>query len=946
PSDDPTTELPDDPTQIVVGNLPLLYAQKTVAIHQDYGTPGILDPGDVLRYTIAINNFGAIAATGVQLKDVVPPDTTYNRDSARLNGAPLPPDNGTLPLIPGLAVQSPDHPGVGIISPGETAVVTFEARVNDGVETGTEISNQGTVHATGLPDKLTDSDGVIDNGDQPTRIWVGAGQWLTITNQVAVVGGGPALAGGQLEYTLRVTNVGSLPALRVRIIDDLNPTQDDPSPDDPSPGDLTTYVDGSCTLDGAPVAATHADGVLMVDYGSLAGDLPSTDSAVVRFRVLIKTGLDIGATITNSGRVTWNDPPQTTLPAIVAIDVGGMPGAAALNGHVWHDANLDRELPADGETCLADWTVTLLRNGQPVISVTTDTTGAYSLGGLIPNAGTHQMYELRFIAPGAGPHTAAMGWGDSRDSGDSRFTDLPQGIGGIAVTSGSNLQGMNLPLWPNGAVYNSVARVGVAGARLQLLDAASGEALSASCFDDPVQQGQVTAADGFYKFDLNFSQDDCPPGGAYRIKVVSPKTGFLEAPSNIIPPASHAGTAPFIVSACPGSSEDAVPDTAEYCEATTQTTVPPQAVLPGADDTRYYLHLVLNNGMVPGHNQVFNNAIPIDPVLDGAVAITKVAAALHVTRGDLVPYTITVTNIFGAPLHGMSIVDRFPAGFKYVAGSARLDDTPVEPQVNGLTLTWPGLTLLYNQTYTLQLLLVVGAGVSEGDYVNRAKVFSPALAAAVSGEATATVRVIPDPDFDCTDIIGKVFDDRNRDGRQDEGEKGLQGVRVVTVQGLIATTDAHGRYHITCAAVPDQDRGSNFILKLDERSLPSGYRLTTENPRVQRVTRGKMARFNFGATIHRVVRMDIADGVFEPKTTNLRLQWTPKIDQLVEELKLAPSVLRLSYLADTEREGLVNRRLDALKQEIVRLWDGAGGGYPLSIETEVFWRRGRPFNGR
>ena len=57
-----------------------------------------------------------------------------------------------------------------------------------------------------------------------------------------------------------------------------------------------------------------------------------------------------------------------------------------------------------------------------------------------------------------------------------------------------------------------------------------------------------------------------------------------------------------------------------------------------------------------------------------------------------------------------------------------------------------------------------------------------------------------------------------------------------------------------------------------------------------------MIRFNFGATIHRVVRIDIADGVFEPKTSELRLQWKPRIDQLLEELRRAPSVLRLSYL--------------------------------------------------
>ena len=201
------------------------------------------------------------------------------------------------------------------------------------------------------------------------------------------------------------------------------------------------------------------------------------------------------------------------------------------------------------------------------------------------------------------------------------------------------------------------------------------------------------------------------------------------------------------------------------------------------------------------------------------------------------------------------------------------------------------------------------------------------------------MRVIPDPDFDCTDIIGKVFDDANANGYPDPGEKGLPGVRAVTARGLIATTDEYGRFHITCAMVPDEDRGSNFILKLDDRTLPTGYRVTSENPQVQRATRGKMLRFNFGATIHHVVSMDIADGVFEPKSTKLRMQWQPRIGLLLKELRKAPSVLRLSYLGDTENEGLVEERLKALKKEITGKWDG---GYPLTIETEVFWRRGSP----
>jgi hypothetical protein len=142
--------------------------------------------------------------------------------------------------------------------------------------------------------------------------------------------------------------------------------------------------------------------------------------------------------------------------------------------------------------------------------------------------------------------------------------------------------------------------------------------------------------------------------------------------------------------------------------------------------------------------------------------------------------------------------------------------------------------------------------------------------------------------------------------------------------------------------VPNESRGSNFILKLDDRSLPSGYRVTTENPRVQRLTRGKMAKFNFGATIHHVVRLDVADGVFEPGSTTMRPQWQSRIPLLITELQKAPAVLRIAYLADVEAEGLVHDRLAALKALIAERWEALDCCYRLTLESEVYWRRGAP----
>ena len=101
-------------------------------------------------------------------------------------------------------------------------------------------------------------------------------------------------------------------------------------------------------------------------------------------------------------------------------------------------------------------------------------------------------------------------------------------------------------------------------------------------------------------------------------------------------------------------------------------------------------------------------------------------------------------------------------------------------------------------------------------------------------------------------------------------------------------------------------------------------------------------RVNFGASIHRVVGLDIADAVFEPDSTVIRHQWRGRIGLLLEELKKAPAVLRLSYVADVEKESLVEHRIDAVKEQIMTAWEDQNCCYELVIEPEVFWRLGAP----
>lgn len=922
PSDDPRTPVANDPTRDVVGNAPLLYAEKAVALQVDANGNGAVDPGDTLQYTLRIHNTGAVPATGVVLQDEVPPHTTYVAASTRLNGAMVNDVAGGSPLLLGVAV--------GEIPRGGMAAVQFNVTVDAGTANGTLIENQANVRSAELPDLMTDGDGNPSTGPEPTVVVVGPAQALTIGKQVAVVGGGAALPGVEIEYLISVRNVSTVPASHVRIVDDL-------------PAQLA-YVPGSATLNGSTAGVTVTGNSIVADYTALNGPLNPGATATVRLRARIANGLAIGVRVNNIATVSWNDPAQAA-SASVGFDIGGMPGVGTLGGRVWHDADFDKVAEA-GERLLQGWSVELVRNGRSERTVTTDADGNWQMGGVSPNVGAPRIgtitaaaagdqLELRFTAPGAVATTAKLG------IADSSFSNELQRIHAMVVQPGGVLGNLNLPIEPNGVVYESMNRGNVAGARVRLLDA-GGSALPSACFNDPVQQDQTTLPYGYYRFDLNFADPACPAAGAYVVQVAPPSADYLSEVSALIPPTTGVATAAFDVSTCPSGMSDAIPGTTERCEAQPSEFPPPVSVPARSAGTTYYLHLRLDDNGMPGSSQIFDNHIPLDLDLGEALAISKTTPKKNVIRGELVPYTITLRNLSGLQLRDVRVVDYYPAGFRYVPGSARVDNVATEPVQSGRQLTWNGVGFGASDQHVITLLLAVGAGVGEAEFTNRARVWNGLTDRPLSGEATATVRVVPDPTFDCTDIIGKVFDDANRDGRQDEGEGGLGGVRVISARGLAAITDKHGRYHLTCAVIPNEDRGSNFVLKLDDRSLPSGYRLSTRQTVIARATRGKALSIDFGASLFRVVSLDLSDEVFERGDTGLRPHWQPRMQTLIDELAKEPSVLRLSYLADLEEPKLVEARLAAIKAQVTKAWPNAGASYPLTVEQQTFWRRGAP----
>ena len=548
-------------------------------------------------------------------------------------------------------------------------------------------------------------------------------------------------------------------------------------------------------LDGAPVDPAGITAAVTSPAQSIGGgSVPVLDPATGL--VDVPPGTPEG-TYTIGYRICETLNPDNCADSTVTVIVtAAAPGT--LMGTVYLDNNGDRTFDA-GDAGRGGWIIEVLSGTTLVATTTTDAQGDYAVPGLTVGAD----YAVRFRNP------------------ENRV--VYSTITGIAINTNQTVVDQDLPIDPSGVVYDSITRQPLANVTLSLVDA-NGTPLPGSCFVDPSQQNQRTGASGFYRFDLSpGGSAQCPAGATeYRI-ALGPPAGF-SGPSTVLAPQAGpldppGGILPYRVAPNPGPPSDAAPV--------------------------YYLAFRLQ----AGDADVVNNHIPIDPFLTRTpLIVTKTSTRRSASTGDIVPYEITVRNAETSQRAGVDVVDILPPGMKYVAGSAAINGVAAEPVSanDGRELIWRGQIIPAGGWVRYNLALVVGAGVAAGERVNTGVAEQALTGTEISNRATATVSIIPSSVFDCSELLGKVFEDRNRDGYQDEGEPGVAGVRLATVNGELITTDQHGRYHVACASVPNASIGSNFVLKLDPRTLPLGWVPTTENPRSIRLTRGKAGELNFG----------------------------------------------------------------------------------------------------
>ncbi len=588
--------------------------------------------------------------------------------------------------------------------------------------------------------------------------------------------------------------------------------------------------------------------------------------------------------------------PSNCDEAIVTVTIAEP--LATLSGVIFFDTDLDGVYDPLGDVGQAGYIITLRQDGQPVDDRETisGAGGVYAFDALA--AGT---YSVTFSEPSTGVVVGSI-------------RDIIVGRGDVVVDQ-------NLPIDPSGVIYDAVTGDPVPGAVVTLVDG-SGTPLPDACLFAG-QQGQVTGADGFYRFDLvPGSAPQCPlTESVYSIAIAQP-SGYGPAPSGLIPPTPG----PMDVTACP-LDVSAGPTCALSNSDTPSVTTPSP-----------YLFAFL---LAPGDPHVVMNHIPLDPLQTPTTATTTIAKAALVSivrRGEAAPWRITISHSETTPVGPVDVIDTLPNGFSFVAGSLRLNGSSIDGDVSGRQVAVRGLVINAGETIEITLLTRAGAGVLPGDHVNRVQLAEPGTGAQVGAVAEARVRIEAEPVFDCGDVIGTVFEDLNRDGYRDDGEPGIPGVRLATVRGTLITTDQYGRYSLPCAELPDADIGSNTLIKLDERSLPTGLSLTTENPRVMRLTAGKISRLDFGVASRPVLTINLQDEAFVPGEDSPSAALSASVRQWVELMIERGATVQFVYSARAGEQELARRRLSMLTDRLSQAWSEAGRRDRPEVDIRIIGR--------
>ncbi|MEY8861203.1 hypothetical protein AB9K23_05795, partial [Tenacibaculum singaporense] len=141
---------------------PILSATKSVKNITKSADPAVIAlSGDVLEYTIVVNNTGNLSASNTTFTDAIPASTTYVANSTQLNGVSISDVGGNMPYTTATEIHSSTQPD-GVVTIGGPVTITFRVTVDNGALPAT-INNTGTVEYPIVTGGVTTNQSVDSN---------------------------------------------------------------------------------------------------------------------------------------------------------------------------------------------------------------------------------------------------------------------------------------------------------------------------------------------------------------------------------------------------------------------------------------------------------------------------------------------------------------------------------------------------------------------------------------------------------------------------------------------------------------------------------------------------------------------------------------------------------------------------------------------------------------
>ncbi|QNN78431.1 DUF11 domain-containing protein [Pseudoxanthomonas mexicana] len=174
-------------------------------------------------------------------------------------------------------------------------------------------------------------------------------------------------------------------------------------------------------------------------------------------------------------------------------------------------------------------------------------------------------------------------------------------------------------------------------------------------------------------------------------------------------------------------------------------------------------------------------------------------------------------------------------------------------------------------------------------------------------------------------------------------ERGIPGVRIASVEGLLIETDQYGRYHLAGVSGGPWERGRNFILKVDPSTLPAGAQFTTDNPLLRRVTPGVPVRFDWGVKLPEQVieggteqvELEMGEVFFAPGSAEVREKYLPVIEAMAAKVRQYQGG-DVVIQANGDSQGLAFERANAVKAALLDKLDAASAkGLMVSARGSV-----------